>query len=238
MASFFDNYSRNARLLPAFICAIPASITFAAFGSSVSAAIATVIGGASALGLTALLAQLGRDRGKSKEAGLFTIWGGKPSVAKLRHRNNSINPHTKSRYISKARGLLPEIAWPTSDEERTDPIGSDQKYEALSNFLLERTRDSKKYPLVYAELVNYGFRRNLWGLKPIGITCVVICCIALLLQSSYGLHRHVTTPPLTLVVASADIIVLLIWSFWITPNWVRIAADAYAERLLSSLELI
>jgi hypothetical protein len=231
-----DHYSRNARLLPALIVAIPISTTLAGFGASVSSAVAAVLGAGSALGLTPLLAQLGRDRGKTKEVTLFTLWGGKPSVKKMRHREPSLNSVTRARYIAKAKKLLSIRHWPSSEEEATDPNGADRNYDALTNLLLERTRDTRRFPLVYAELVNYGFRRNLWGLKPIGFLSSIFSLSASVSQLIYQvrvIHRPST---LTISAVLVDLAFLIVWTYWINPDWVRIPAEAYAERLLSSLE--
>ncbi len=231
-----DHYSRNARLLPALIVAIPISSTLAGFGAFFSAAVGAVVAAGSALGLTALVAQLGRDQGKRKEAGLFRLWGGKPSVAKMRHREQSLNPITRKRYIDKAMKLLSLHQWPSPEDEGKNPEEADQHYEALTNLLLERTREVRRYPLVYAELVNYGFRRNLWGLKPIGLLSSALSLMTSGAQVLYQFRTAHHTSPLALSAVLIDAVLLLVWAGWITPNWVRITADAYAERLLSSVE--
>lgn len=233
-----DHYSRNARLLPALIIAIPISTTLAGFGSSVSSAVATVLAAGSALGLTPLLAQLGRDKGKEKEANLFRLWGGKPSVAKMRYREPSLNCVTRMRYITKAKKLLSLGKWPTPEDEAKDPEGADRNYEALTNVLLERTRDTQRYPLIYAELVNYGFRRNLWGLKPLGTISSFVSLLASVAQVIYQLRLVHHASPLAISAVVIDASLLWAWTSWITPAWVRITADAYAERLLSSLEQV
>jgi hypothetical protein len=38
-----------------------------------------------------------------------------------------------------------------------------------------------------------------------------------------------------LAVGVINFLVLLAWIFWITPNWVKLTADAYADRLLGAL---
>ena len=47
------------------------------------------------------------------------VWGGKPTVAKLRHSNPTLNLHTRARYHEKAAQLLRKDI-PTLQEERAD----------------------------------------------------------------------------------------------------------------------
>jgi hypothetical protein len=232
-----DEYSRTARLKPAFLVMLPIGILVSILGLKVSALLALFSGPLATIGLTFLLTQIGRDFGKRKEAYLYSLWSGKPSVTKMRHRDNTLNMYTRERYHQKATLFL-EIPMPTATSEQSDPRGADEIYEAYSNLLLEKTRDKKKYPLIFNELINYGFRRNLWGLKPIGLTVATICLIS---QSAWALHLLFTDhTPSTLLVSSLfiDCFLLLCWALLINPEWVRIAANAYAERLLASSEAL
>jgi uncharacterized membrane protein YczE len=63
-----DRYTVQARLVPALIVALP--IALAAVVAVGAVVWATVIGVAAWAGVTALLAQVGRDAGKRKEAAL------------------------------------------------------------------------------------------------------------------------------------------------------------------------
>ncbi|MCU1300704.1 MAG: hypothetical protein JWQ87_988 [Candidatus Sulfotelmatobacter sp.] len=230
----FDEYTRRARYLPMLIvlmpCTLPAIVLVARFSTWVSALVGPLI----ALGLPYWLAQTGRDRGKRKEAELYALWGGKPSTVKLRHRDTTINDHTKARYHTTARALLPTVGFPSPAEETADPVAADSAYEAFGDLLRERTRDSKKYRLVFEELMNYGFRRNLWGWKAAGIalsTTVLVILSGLLIWSA----RMWTVPAALLDGAvGVDVGILSFWLFCANPPWVKIAADAYADRLLEA----
>src|SRR2546426_4811456 len=63
---------------------------------------------------------------------------------------------------------------PTAQQEADDPPAADVVYEACGAFLRDKTRDQKKFPLVFEENCNYGLRRNLWGMKPIGIAIATL----------------------------------------------------------------
>src|SRR5947208_9959356 len=73
--------------------------------------------------------------------------------------------------------LVRDVKLPTSEEEAADPEGADQRYEACVRFLRNATRDRSTFPLVFAENVNYGFRRNLWGMRSAGIACSAVSAL-------------------------------------------------------------
>jgi hypothetical protein len=230
----FDEYTRRARYLPMLIvlmpCTLPAIVLVARFSTWASA----LVGPLMALGLPYWLAQTGRDRGKRKEAELDALWGGKPSTVKLRHRDTTINAHTKARYHAAGQALLPAVRFPSATEETADPVAADSVYEAFGDSLRERTRDTKKYRLVFEELMNYGFRRNLWGWRAAGIGfsgTVLIMLSGLLLWSA---HTQAVPAALLAGATVVDAGILAFWLFSADPAWVKIAADAYADRLLEA----
>jgi len=234
----FDTYTIKARLIPVFIVVLPGAIgVFAWFPE-----IPNWWGGFSALivasGIPALLGQLGRDAGKRKEPKLFSFWGGKPSTRLLRYRD-APNKVILSRQHQHLRKLLPELEIPTPEEEIASPEAADQVYDACVHFLRERTRDKKRFPLVFEENCNYGFRRNLWGMKPLGIGVNLIGLggiIFLFIRNYYVVGSEVSI--LSVVSGLAVVLILIGWFFWFTPNWVKTAADAYGERLLAATEEI
>ena len=232
-----DEYSRNARLKPAFLVVLPVGLLVSVFGLKASVMLAAVSGPLATLGLTLLLAQIGRDFGKRKEPLLYLLWGGKPSVAKMRHRDPSMNKHTRARYHQKAEIVL-GFSLPDVTSEENDPNAADAVYEAYSNLLLERTRDRKKFPLIFQELVNYGFRRNLWGMRPIGLTLSATCVVLEIGGVAYSALSHQMPSALALTSVLLSIFLLACWIFLINPEWVRLVANAYAERLLASSEML
>jgi hypothetical protein len=232
-SGLLDEYDRNARLKPALLTILPASLLITALGSGYSTAIGVLMGPMTAVGFTYVLAEIGREWGKLKQPRLFALWGGKPTTVKLRHANSTINPLTLERY-HMAAGRLIGKSLPTLDEENADPRAADLVYESIGDFLREKTRNKTKFPLVFKELVSYGFRRNLWGMKPFGIF-VASGCIAL---QALILGRQVyfgnPPAPVPALLLAANIGLLLGWVFVVTPQWVRTCADAYAEQLLAS----
>ena len=59
------------------------------------------------------------------------------------------------------------------EEQDQDQRAADKHNESCTDELIRRTRDTKKFPLVFKGLTEYGFRRNLFGLKAIGVFLAV-----------------------------------------------------------------
>lgn len=236
MKSPLDAYTFRARLQPALIAAAPLPITVATAwpgGLDWWTPLWTVL---VACGATALLAELARDRGKEKEEVLFRRWGGKPTTLRLRHRN-APNRALLEQVHEKLTELRPELRLPSPDQEAEDPLAADERYDAAAALLREHTRDRARFPLVFEELCNYGFRRNLWGLKPTALVAVALgaglisaACVARFLGA-----LEVALPPL-LAGMSLQVILGLVWVLRITPDWPKPAAFAYADALLGTLE--
>lgn len=232
----FDRYTMQARVLPALIVALPIAL---AIGAVVGApAWAAVLGITTWAGGTALLAQVARDGGKRKEAALFASWGGKPTVARLRH-HGAANPITLSRWHAKLKKAMGNVKLPTAQQEAADPGGADTVYEACGTFLRGHTRNEKNFPLVFAENCNYGFRRNLWGMRPVGIVVVLTSLVIMVGLLAVDPSAHQGTQLAAVVLGGGiDILLLAGWLFVFTPNWVRVPAEAYAERLLEACETL
>lgn len=231
-----DSYDRKARLYPALLLVAPVSIAVVGVGLaslSILKSLGTVTAGC---GGAFLLAQLARDAGKKLEVRLFERWNGLPSVAILRHRDARIDAITKDRYHKHLSTLVKGTKPPTPKEEGADPTKADQVYTAWSSYLRVHTRDTKKYPLVFQENVSYGYRRNVCGLRHLGIG---LSTLSLASGTGWLYRMHAITGTVGVESIASLICVfvfLLLWIFRFTPDWVRIPADAYAQRLVETVD--
>ena len=236
----FDNYTLKARFYPLIILFIPLVV----LGGFYSFEFKTLIHFFSSLGLLSaliyLFSQLGRDEGKKREPELWKNWGGTPSIQMLRCRDNRLDKYTKERYHKKLHSLFPVPSIPDLSSEATSPDEVDEIYRAWSNFLLSQTRDSKKFPLLLKENTNYGFRRNLWGVKPIGITLTIALIIGnyiawVIISKSWNPLNY----PLVFQYSTASLLlILLFWTLIVTKNWIKSVAFSYAHRLCESIEAL
>jgi hypothetical protein len=234
----FDVYTRRARLSPALITILPIALTVILFFPSEL----TLLGLLASLlvcgGGTALLAQLGRDSGRRKEAQLFARWDGKPTTRFLRHRNAQ-NSMILARRHRQLQDLLPDIRIPNTAAENADPIAADEIYDFCVKYLRDNTRDREKFHLIFEENCNYGFRRNLWGLKPYGTSFSALgLVIVITMVISYYRGWKSCNPTLAITLSVVNLMLFAIWTCRITPNWVKRAADIYANRLLDASEQI
>lgn len=230
-----DGYDRKARLYPALVCLAPVvAVSMPIIGANMSA-VRSVAATIASCGGTFFLSQLARDAGKKREQDLYERWGGMPSVAIFRHRDHRLDAITKARYHKTLSNAVKARA-PSPAEEEKNPGVADQTYMAWSNYLRVNTRDTKKYALVFHELVQYGFRRNLWGLRPLGIT---LSALSVSVAAAWSFSGFRTNGSLSRETVGADVLTLvflLLWIWQFTPNWVRIPADAYAVRLAEATD--
>ena len=128
---------------------------------------------------------------------------------------------------------------PTPEQELANPNGADEVYQAAVALLKERTRDKQRFSLIFEANCDYGFRRNLWGMKPLGIFTAVVgtAAVGALIVMHYR-HTKVVMSSITPTATALNGLLLLAWLFWVTPAWVKIAADAYAERLLAASDTL
>jgi len=237
-----DIYERKARLYPALLLVAPVVITLVAILSIrlsvVESVAAALLGLLIECGGAFFLSQLAHDAGKQKEKRLFEQWGGMPSVAIFRHRDTRLDAITKTRYHKKLATVVKGARQPSVAGEQSDPDAADQIYAAWSTYLRINTRDTKKYRLVYEENISYGFRRNTWGLRPIGITTNLLCLFALTFWSYVVYHSTHQINTKILVAVLCVLVLLFLWLFRFSSQWVRLAADAYAARLVEAIDTL
>lgn len=233
-----DTYSWYARIMPVFLVLLPVALAASVWfpNTPILPRISAVLGVPAVLAW--LLSQLGRDMGYRRQPGLWTRWGGAPTTQLLRHRNPDANPELRLHYHDCLKALQPSLTLPTAEDEERDPQRADHAYEAATRFLITKTRDKTRFPLIFKENTNYGFRRNLWGMKPIGLPVALLgtaACVAPIWL------RPEDFPSVELnwwLATGTSAALCLCWIFWFTPSWVRIAAQAYAERLLEACDQI
>lgn len=232
----FDSYSRRARLTPLFLVVIPiACFCFVVLPQL--AAWYRLAPLAITAGILVLFDQLGRDRGRHLQPQLWAAWGGAPATAALRHRDNP-NEALRARRHDQLKALM-ERDLPTRRQERQNPAKADQEYEASIVYLRAHTRSSEDFPLIFAENCHYGFRRSMLGLRPIGLGAAVTAAMgAGILFGLRGYGIVLISPLGLLVVLSISLAAVILWWRVVTPAWVKVPAEAYADRLLEAIETL
>lgn len=233
-----DKYDLNARLYPITLFYMPILLLGILFSFQFDK-YSHLLAGFGIIGaLSYLIKQFSRDAGQIKEQALWALWGGPPCTQLLRWGNTVINVNTKKRYHDRLQALCPVDVKPDVDFEDNYPAEADSAYEAWTKFLISKTRDKKKYALLFIENMNYGFRRNLWGLKTYALRLLSTLMILTYLYEAITAKNYNPAGFSSLFfIAEAGLVALMCWwCFLINANWVKVPAFAYAERLLESVE--
>lgn len=237
IGSILDPYDRKARLYPSLlVMLVPmASLTLVApvFSSQLFGLSSLVI----AMGGLMLLSSLGREWGKRKEPELFKSWGGAPTTLMLLRETTQLDHITLERYRKVLEGKVPGLQFTDSTSEVSDQAKAAVICESSVRWLREATRDTKKFALIFAENTNYGFRRNLLGVKPLAL---VICILTLAVTalhawlSTAGNLSAITAQSWCSAVVSS--IGLVIWGAVVNADFVKTTAFAYATALLAACD--
>jgi hypothetical protein len=217
-----DAYNRKARLAPAALASFPSALFLIAAAVKPTAESSLCAVGVAAL--TLLICTLVRDRGRAIEPALWRSWGGPPTSARLRWASDG---QGTTRSIHKRVFAATAVSLPDAAAQSDDPVEAERVYEHAVLVLRELTRDEALFPLVAAENAEYGFRRNLFGLRGLGLATATVTLAASAVLLVDG-HTRFVLP------AVASIIAISSWRWVISPEWVRLAADRYAERLLGA----
>jgi hypothetical protein len=225
-----DAYTIRARIFPALLAALPGIALAAVMVSWRHVGLSHVVATGAVAVLLYAFADVARWRGKRLEDSLYLEIDGKPSTAMLRHRDTRLDAGTKDRWLDFLQTWLQEPA-PTAAAEQADPAAADSFYERCGNWLRERTRDQKKFKLVFEENVTYGFRRNLLGLKWPGlilnVAVVVVCLGSLLLRLPISVDDDV--PVRMLYVLIVALLHALFFLLGVNQGSVIEAANQYAR---------
>lgn len=177
-----------------------------------------------------------RDRGRKIERKLWTNWGGNPAAQRLRWRG-APDRRRVGRIHERLNRLLGQRL-PDAAAEAADPSTAERAYERAIEDLRSWTQDSEEFRLVFAENVQYGFRRNLLGIRPFALTIAGLA----LTVSLAGISRQGWTDSAGWAQwgPAAGIAAAVLVFSWrvVTDRWVRSAAELYADRLVQALAKI
>lgn len=233
-----NKYELKARVYPSTITLLPIVIVGLYFSIDYQN-VYSLIGG---LGLTTILTfvlgQLGRDRGKKSEKGLWKEWDGTPTTQILRYSNKTLTKYLKKDIHAKMANSTGIGSEDMKSLERKNPEKADDIYETWCHKLRSLTRDTTKYKLLFNENINYGFRRNLWGLKAPALVFIAVGVIIILLSEYYsnGLEFNLTSA--AVISLSLLGVLLIFWVFIVKKSWIKTVAFAYAKRLVESYNTV
>jgi hypothetical protein len=228
-----DRYDINARLRPALLALLPIYVVVGFWFPQARTLTGLVLGIVTTCGVTYLMAQTVRRRGRAVERGMGDRAGRLHSARLLTHGDTTFTAETKARYHVYLRNHGIEISSP--EEERAAPKQALARARSAVDWLLEHTRANAKPSLLFDENIAYGFHRNLYGIKPLAIAIVVAATVA-----HAGLIGFEPLDANTLRTAAVVGAVLgtlaALWCFLVSQSAVTDASLAYAQRLFNQCE--
>lgn len=225
MSALPDQYVRKARLYVTVLLVLPVALAIVCVaGGTVLDTVTTkgkLVAGSTLVGLVIgsllMLAEQVARVGRDQQPFLFHMWGGAPLNEAIHGRGDREHRETWSRI---RQYLVTQVS---------GSVGGDPKSRDLESELKELTRDKSKFTMVFHENCNFGFRRNLYGVRAWGFGSAGTAIVSggLFLYAQWGQSQPAVLPWMTLVVG---LIALLLW-FRVTPLFVRRAAWAYVAAM-------
>ncbi len=252
IVSLFDSYGRQARLFPALLTLLPPLLTALAWFPALieSHSAGSLLTLSVSCGLLYALSSWTRTKGRRLEQRLVRKWGGWPTTLLMRH-SGDLNPHIRRRCHQYLSNKVPKLQFPSPEEEQDNPAAADAIYEAAIAWLRENTRE-KKFAMVARENAQYGFRRNLLSLKPLGVTgcTLALVCASLAVLAQYPdigtaasedrsrdiILYFLKVEPQRLASLFLDVGAIVAWLAIVTGKWVREAGFLYANALLATCD--
>lgn len=236
---FLDPYDWRARALPALLCLLPALVALLVVYPAAASWQGSLLTLLVSCGFVFMLSRVARDAGKRIQDRLFRDWDGAPTTQLLRHRNDHFDAHTTQALHARLRALT-ALNLPDVRTERDLPAAADEVYRAASLWLIKRTRDTERFPLLFKENINFGFHRNALGLRWVGVAIALAAIIVILLSAGVlsidfphyaGARWRALTVPMAAAIGFS-VLMALVWTFAITAAAAKRTGFAYAERLL------
>lgn len=231
-----DAYSVRARLAPGLLTTLPVGIGMLALGLEEAPVLSSLTGIASACGLPVLLANTVGIRGRHLQMDLARRWGGLPATKAVRHAEGFSTSHQRRIWRERLQAATGHIL-PDANEEADNPADADARYESAIQDLIERTRDTNAYRLVFEENCTFGFERNMLAMRKAGLW--VACLTAVVLGCAVIVDLAANVRSLSLLACSIALLLCAALAFvwWYVPSEARVraVAERYADRLFGSL---
>jgi hypothetical protein len=234
--SWFDDYALKARVAPLILTTVPLLVYGYVIIDFFVGANTSILGttGAAAITMTVLVfgEQIVRKTGSALEKKLFESWGGPPTTHFLRFSDTTYSTTQKTRILKCLAKLAGERP-PTEALERKSQSEFDARIASLIAHAREFTRNADEYPRVRAELKNYGFRRNLLALKPIGLFLSLI--VAITACARIWILPIGQVSEWTLISVFIGAFWSLFWILIVNEQWVKEGGNHYARALLDAV---
>jgi hypothetical protein len=235
ITELFDFYSLRARLFPSVLILSPALLIPEVVAAAEKMASIWIVAIVAAIGIS-ILANFVRERGKKLEPLLFNEWGGMPTSTLLFSDDPTFSAVSKNA-IYHTLTSLQSTPVPTPDEQKKDPQLARNSFDTLVTWLRENRREN---PLVLSENAWYGFRRNVYASRVLGLIIAALAfginLATIVLEAAHGSPELKVTDilgPEQLFELIYDVGVVIYLASR-SKDWVKTQAFVYARALVSA----
>ena len=228
-ANLSDQYERKARFLPAVLSLIPLLPASAAWGGPFVEWLKLVLGGAGIGAVVAVgLSHLASAMGNQIQATLWPRWPHDAPTNRWLHpdEGKASKQQRELWYASLKRLVGVDIRGAVASGEEVEATINDA-VSALRALLWDRTEAQR----LRMHNVDYGFARNITGMRPIWMTFLVAgtagCWVSYFVVGDEAL--------LWAIVSTVLAMVLIPIGVWVLPDYVRTRAVYYAESFFGAL---
>ncbi|MDP3097440.1 MAG: hypothetical protein Q8M86_05805 [Syntrophales bacterium] len=143
-----------------------------------------------------------------------------------------------------ASSAVAAVNFPSEADEKADPIAADNTYQSGVKWLLDRTRDTKTFNLLFQENISFGFLRNCLGLKPFAIAIAVttfswpLVAHGVITWQGVDLYTLKGLPSGAWGSLGVSLLMLAVWMFFLTKRTTKTAAFGYADMLLRACDVL
>lgn len=232
-----DAYERRARFVPAFVALLPIAVMILGLGLKAQPVIASALGLLSVIGGPFILASRVRAAGVALQERLVKEWDGLPSRHALRLRSGGGQdawPIAQREAWRAAAERVAEVVLPSGEKETADPQGTDGVYDAAATKLRGLTRDKQQFPLVFEEVRNYGYERNLLAVRWVGLAVAFVCLVGTVILSLVNPRWTIGSVSRSSlwILTGIDLLVGVFWLVFPGKSRALLVARRYTEALM------
>lgn len=228
-ANLSDHYERKARFLPAVLSVLPLLPVAAAWGSPFIGWIELVLGGAGIGAVVASgLSHVASAMGNRLQNELWPCWPhDSPTNRWLHPSEERISGQQRELWYAAVKRLVGiDIAAAVAAGDQVEAVINDA-VASLRNLFWKRPEAER----LRLHDVDYGFARNLTGMRPIWMGFLLVgtvaCWLSYILFGADALMSALVSTLLSLIFVPVGI--------WVLPGYVRTKATYYAESFFGTL---
>ena len=231
-ASLSDHYERKARFLPAVLSLVPLLPMSAALGGPLSEWLKLLLGGVGIGAVVAVgLSHAASAMGNRLQEKLWPRWPhDSPTNRWLHPSEERTSKQQRELWYAATRRLVGiDIGVAVTSGKEVEATINDAVRNLRNHF--SEHHETKRLRM---HNVDYGFARNLTGMRPIWVVFVVVSTTACW-------FAHIVTDKDVLmwaVVSTLLAIMLVPLAFWVLPGYVRTKATYYAESFFGTLTAV